>query len=61
MILIEILVLFSIVLVLLGFLQYKKYNDILKTLASLFSFNNLSTILIILVSYILLRFLIAGF
>ncbi|MBU1016649.1 MAG: hypothetical protein ABIJ36_02160 [Patescibacteria group bacterium] len=58
MILTEVLVLSSILLLILGILQYQKYNDILKTLASLVSFNTLSIILVVTLSYVLLRFLL---
>ncbi|MFH1407653.1 MAG: hypothetical protein ABIG91_01275 [Patescibacteria group bacterium] len=54
----EVLVLSSILLLILGILQYQKYNDILKTLASLVSFNTLSIILVVTLSYVLLRFLL---
>jgi len=58
MILTEVLVLSSILLLILGILQYQKYNDVLKTLASLVSFNTLSIILVVTLSYVLLRFLL---
>ncbi|OIP97172.1 hypothetical protein COT69_02915 [candidate division WWE3 bacterium CG09_land_8_20_14_0_10_39_24] len=58
MIIIELLILLGIVILVLGFLQYQKYNDVFKTLSSLISFNTFLIISITLLSYTLLRFIL---
>jgi len=58
MIIIELLILLGIVILVLGFLQYQKYNDVFKTLSSLISFNTFLIISITLLFYTLLRFIL---
>jgi len=58
MILTELAVLLGILLLVIGVLQYQKYNDIFKTLASVVSFNTLTIIVVVMFSYTLLRVLL---
>ena len=58
MISIEILVITSIVLLVVGYFKYQKYNDIFKTISSLISLELLTIISVILLSYFSLKFLL---